>query len=185
MLERLDESGVANKTWGSKALQAEHVRLNPRSPGYIAQWLERLTADQQVPGSNPGVPSAASCSERPSLRRIGMCALIDASVVSPWATRPPGTLKKRPRMPSPSSARRRARPDPTRPLPPPPRRPSPPPESPLAHSRPYKTARTSASLREPARRAPQHCRCFREDSGLRLAWLGWHYRKRAVAARRG
>ena len=24
---------------------------------YIAQWLERLTADQQVPGSNPGVPS--------------------------------------------------------------------------------------------------------------------------------
>eukprot|EP00973_Karenia_brevis_P005243 719131-Karenia_brevis.AAC.1 len=25
--------------------------------GYIAQWLERLTADHQVPGSNPGVPS--------------------------------------------------------------------------------------------------------------------------------
>ena len=25
--------------------------------GYIAQWSERLTADQQVPGSNPGVPS--------------------------------------------------------------------------------------------------------------------------------
>ena len=24
--------------------------------GYIAQWLERLTADQQVPSSNPGVP---------------------------------------------------------------------------------------------------------------------------------
>ena len=24
---------------------------------FIAQWLERLTADQQVPGSNPGVPS--------------------------------------------------------------------------------------------------------------------------------
>ena len=24
--------------------------------GCIAQWLERLTADQQVPGSNPGVP---------------------------------------------------------------------------------------------------------------------------------
>ena len=31
------------------------------SPGYIAQWLERLTADQQVPGSNPGVPSTYSC----------------------------------------------------------------------------------------------------------------------------
>ena len=28
------------------------------SLGFIAQWLERLTADQQVPGSNPGVPSA-------------------------------------------------------------------------------------------------------------------------------
>ena len=28
--------------------------------GYIAQWLERLTADQQVPGSNPGVPSLAA-----------------------------------------------------------------------------------------------------------------------------
>ena len=28
--------------------------------GYIAQWLERLTADQQVPGSNPGVPSKYS-----------------------------------------------------------------------------------------------------------------------------
>ena len=27
-----------------------------RTDGYIAQWLERLTADQQVPGSNPGVP---------------------------------------------------------------------------------------------------------------------------------
>ena len=27
--------------------------------GYIAQWLEWLTADQQVPGSNPGVPLRA------------------------------------------------------------------------------------------------------------------------------
>ena len=26
------------------------------SYGCIAQWLERLTADQQVPGSNPGAP---------------------------------------------------------------------------------------------------------------------------------
>ena len=29
--------------------------------GYIAQWLERLTADQQVPGSNPGVPLQCAC----------------------------------------------------------------------------------------------------------------------------
>jgi hypothetical protein len=28
---------------------------------YIAQWLERLTADRQVPGSNPGVPSEMLC----------------------------------------------------------------------------------------------------------------------------
>ena len=33
------------------------ARLNTAN-GYIAQWLERLTADQQVPGLNPGVPSA-------------------------------------------------------------------------------------------------------------------------------
>ena len=31
-----------------------------RAIGYIAQWLERLTADQQVPGSNPGVPFVAA-----------------------------------------------------------------------------------------------------------------------------
>ena len=30
------------------------------STGYIAQWLERLTADQQVPGSNLGVPLRSS-----------------------------------------------------------------------------------------------------------------------------
>ena len=34
----------------------EHLDLRAQH-GYIAQWLERLTADQQVPGSNPGVPS--------------------------------------------------------------------------------------------------------------------------------
>ena len=34
--------------------------------GYIAQWLERLTADQQVPGSNPGVPSPVAY---PALRK--------------------------------------------------------------------------------------------------------------------
>ena len=33
-----------------------------KSCGYIAQWSERLTADQQVPGSNPGVPLATSWS---------------------------------------------------------------------------------------------------------------------------
>ena len=47
----------------SEQLARSRVNLNivftlmPISTGYIAQWLERLTADQQVPGSNPGVPS--------------------------------------------------------------------------------------------------------------------------------
>ena len=38
-------------------------QLRTSASGYIAQWLERLTADQQVPGSNLGVPllGAASC----------------------------------------------------------------------------------------------------------------------------
>ena len=35
--------------------------LRPTSiAGYIAQWLEQLTADQQVPGSNPGMPFIGS-----------------------------------------------------------------------------------------------------------------------------
>ena len=33
------------------------IRYSDLANGFIAQWLERLTADQQVPGSNPGEPS--------------------------------------------------------------------------------------------------------------------------------
>ena len=36
---------------------ARSLVAHSASLGYIAQWSERLTADQQVPGSNPGVPS--------------------------------------------------------------------------------------------------------------------------------
>ena len=43
--------GCAMRPWGEK--RSEQIP----ACGYIAQWLERLTADQQVPGSNPGVPS--------------------------------------------------------------------------------------------------------------------------------
>ena len=43
------EAAVANAR-GKKVGNGHNVH------GYIAQWLERLTADQQVPGSNPGVP---------------------------------------------------------------------------------------------------------------------------------
>ena len=41
-------------------MTARRVEDNPASQvcqhGYIAQWLEGLAADQQVPGSNPGMP---------------------------------------------------------------------------------------------------------------------------------
>ena len=43
-------------------------QIHALSYGYIAQWLERLTADQQVPGSNPGVPFYANSTEKSSAR---------------------------------------------------------------------------------------------------------------------
>ena len=52
----------------------------PAAIGYIAQWLERLTADQQVPGSNPGVPSRAA-------------------PPGPFGNRSAATISKRPRGP--------------------------------------------------------------------------------------
>ena len=39
-----------------------------------SQWLERLTADQQVPGSNPGVPSLGA---RRSYGRLALAAADD------------------------------------------------------------------------------------------------------------
>ena len=43
--------------WGATSSCMMYLpKCGLRSHGYIAQWLERLTADQQVPGSNPGVP---------------------------------------------------------------------------------------------------------------------------------
>ena len=55
--------------------------------GYIAQWLERLTADQQVPGSNPGVPSLSGrcqCSVEPVERaRLSSWSFCVGSVVVP------------------------------------------------------------------------------------------------------
>ena len=47
----------------------------PSSTGYIAQWLERLTADQQVPGWNPGVPSKnplCTCAMSRSVTRVSV-----------------------------------------------------------------------------------------------------------------
>ena len=48
---------------------------------YIAQWLERLTADQQVPGSNPGVPFVRArdrCLK--AFRAPGACAYLASGV---------------------------------------------------------------------------------------------------------
>jgi hypothetical protein len=49
-------SGQKGQLWAIHAKQARRQRI---ASGCIAQRLERLTADQQVPGSNPGVPSVS------------------------------------------------------------------------------------------------------------------------------
>ena len=41
--------------FGEKSKVLKMLRVIVAS-GYISQWFERLTADQQVPGSNWGVP---------------------------------------------------------------------------------------------------------------------------------
>ena len=41
---------VCVSAWEQSSVQLLEFR-DEQSPGYIAQWLERLTADQQVPGS--------------------------------------------------------------------------------------------------------------------------------------
>ena len=46
--------------------------------GYIAQWLERLTADQQVPGSNPG----AQCFSASLFLQCGLAFQISGHPVS-------------------------------------------------------------------------------------------------------
>jgi hypothetical protein len=52
--------------------------------GYIAQWLERLTADQQVPGSNPGVPfEMLCCVPSPPMHKIFQ-DVVDTFLVIIW-----------------------------------------------------------------------------------------------------
>ena len=51
--------------------------------GYIAQWLERLTADQQVPGSNPGVPSFGAAVGLVCVRACVGCANIRPPGIEP------------------------------------------------------------------------------------------------------
>ena len=54
--------GVSAQKCGVLLFCSHNFKSWMPSSGYIAQWLERLTADQQVPGSNPGVPSWPLCS---------------------------------------------------------------------------------------------------------------------------
>ena len=56
------------------------------SLGYIAQWLERLTADQQVPGSNPGVPSRCKFPLRHNATHINASVHDNAVRLHPIAT---------------------------------------------------------------------------------------------------
>ena len=51
--------------------------------GYIAQWLERLTADQQVPGSNPGVPSFGAAVGLVCVRACAGCENIRPAGIEP------------------------------------------------------------------------------------------------------
>ena len=53
-------------SWEAAVANARDKKVNNghNVHGYIAQWLERLTADQQVPGSNPGVPFSESQSSQ-------------------------------------------------------------------------------------------------------------------------
>ena len=51
----LGDASMAN-SYSANAFPADEQTYVSINIGYIAQWLERLTADQQVPGSNPGVP---------------------------------------------------------------------------------------------------------------------------------
>ena len=52
--------------------------------GYIAQWLERLTADQQVPGSNPGVPFFEGPADPPGNNKDTLVACADDAGGIAW-----------------------------------------------------------------------------------------------------
>ena len=69
----------------------QYAQLVMGSNGYIAQWLERLTADQQVPGSNPGVPFVACHATPPWSRRRRSSESLDGGwdpIKNPCATMP-------------------------------------------------------------------------------------------------
>ena len=61
-----------------------HVELdgsNDEIHGYMAQWLERMAADQQAPGSNPGVPFHHAWRR---LERAACTALLVMIAAGPW-----------------------------------------------------------------------------------------------------
>ena len=66
---RISEAASVSTHRGGPAHTDLLARRQALAGGYIAQWLERLTADQQVPGSNPGVPLLPS-------RAIAECATV-------------------------------------------------------------------------------------------------------------
>jgi hypothetical protein len=52
--------------------------------GHVAQWLERPTADLQVPGSNPGVPFEMLCCVPSRLMREIFEDVVDTFLVVIW-----------------------------------------------------------------------------------------------------
>ena len=47
---------IGSDCWQLAGVKKNEIVEDTVYRGYIAQWSERLTADQQVPDSNPGVP---------------------------------------------------------------------------------------------------------------------------------
>ena len=76
----------SNDTRGLRACTILATRP-PLVRGYIAQWLEPLTADQQVPGSNPGVPFLSFPSQRGGRH---WTKLLEIAI--PWWIAKPGRL---------------------------------------------------------------------------------------------
>ena len=80
-------------TWSRLSKPSMSRSRHSRQHGYIAQWLEWLTADQQVPGSNSGMPfyHACPCGARPTVcprSQLAWRRMFGSCVVSVSTCRP-------------------------------------------------------------------------------------------------
>ena len=81
--ERSEGRGRGERADALSSMQACIRYKDQLSNGYIAQWLERLTADQQVPGANPGVPSFGAAVGLVCVRACVGCANIRPTRIEP------------------------------------------------------------------------------------------------------